>query len=201
MRGGSATVPFRIFDGDKVALGNIPRSNLDTNYSVNVKDGLNLLQGDLRINTGSKLDIQTGTGQTIETATNTYPSFFFDNGITKYQFGNAKVSSTFNEGDFFIYNSTTAKSNLLITKTGDTIIGKGATSVIGSEGISLQSDTLVKGSDTSASTTGFKVASSVNTSLLEVKNNGVINASNLPTSSAGLSSGDIWNNAGVLNIV
>ena len=72
---------------------------------------------------------------------------------------------------------------------------------IGSEKFSIQEDTLVKGSDTSASTTGFKVTDSTNASLLEVKNNGVLNASNLPTSSAGLSSGDIWNNSGVLNIV
>ena len=72
---------------------------------------------------------------------------------------------------------------------------------IGTEGFSVQKDMLVKGSDTSASTTGLKVTNSTNTSLLEVKNNGVINASNLPTSSVGLSSGDIWNNAGVLNIV
>jgi len=72
---------------------------------------------------------------------------------------------------------------------------------IGSEKFSIQENTLIKGSDTSASTKGFKVTNSANTSLLEVKNNGVINASNLPTSSAGLSSGDIWNNSGVLNIV
>jgi hypothetical protein len=81
-----------------------------------------------------------------------------------------------------------------------TTIFKG-TAVVGTEKISLQDDTLIKGSDTSASTTGFKVTNSANTSLLEVKNNGVINAANLPTSSAGLSSGDIWNNSGVLNIV
>ena len=37
--------------------------------------------------------------------------------------------------------------------------------------------------------------------LTDLKTNGNINASNLPTSSAGLSSGDIWNNGGVLNIV
>lgn len=79
-------------------------------------------------------------------------------------------------------------------------VGSTATA-IGSEGFSVQKDMLVKGSDTSVSTTGFKVTNSANTSLLEVKNNGVINASNLPTSSAGLSSGDVWNNSGVLNIV
>ena len=39
------------------------------------------------------------------------------------------------------------------------------------------------------------------TSILELKGMGVVNCSNLPTSSAGLVAGDIWNNAGVLNII
>lgn len=59
----------------------------------------------------------------------------------------------------------------------------------------------IKGDNSTSSGSGLKVVNSSNNSLLEVKNNGVINASNLPTSSAGLSSGDIWNNSGVLNIV
>ena len=75
------------------------------------------------------------------------------------------------------------------------------TTAINSEKISLQEDTLIKGSDALSSTNGFEVVNSANTSLLKVKNNGVINASALPTSSTGLVSGDIWNNAGVLNIV
>jgi len=37
--------------------------------------------------------------------------------------------------------------------------------------------------------------------LFVVKGNGVLNAANLPTSSAGLVSGDIWNNLGILTIV
>jgi hypothetical protein len=36
---------------------------------------------------------------------------------------------------------------------------------------------------------------------MRIKNTGVINMGNLPTSSAGLVSGDIWNNSGVLSIV
>jgi len=37
--------------------------------------------------------------------------------------------------------------------------------------------------------------------LFKVKDSGTINMANLPTSSAGLSSGDLWNNSGVINIV
>jgi hypothetical protein len=64
--------------------------------------------------------------------------------------------------------------------------------------------------------TGFKVSSinaglnTANTNLFEVnasgskfhvQSNGRVNMSSLPTSSAGLSAGDLWNNAGVINIV
>jgi hypothetical protein len=34
-----------------------------------------------------------------------------------------------------------------------------------------------------------------------IKNTGVVNIANMPTSSAGLSAGDLWNNSGVVNIV
>ena len=77
----------------------------------------------------------------------------------------------------------------------------GSINAIGSEKFSIQVDTLVKGSNNSASTSGFKVTDINNVNLLDVKNSGQINMGSLPTSSAGLSSGDIWNNSGVLNIV
>jgi len=48
----------------------------------------------------------------------------------------------------------------------------------------------------------FRVRNSADTSnLFTVKGNGVLNAANLPTSSAGLVTGDIWNNLGILSIV
>ena len=96
------------------------------------------------------------------------------------------------------FNNT---SGLVGSVKSDVFIWGSSYNAIGSEGVSLQKDTLVKGSDTSVATSGFKVTDVNNDSLLEVKNNGVINASKLPTSSVGLSSGDVWNNAGVLNIV
>ena len=77
----------------------------------------------------------------------------------------------------------------------------GSNSFIGAEKFSIQNDTLIKGSNNAVGTSGFKVTDINDNSLLDVKNNGKINASSLPTSSAGLSSGDIWNNSGVLNIV
>jgi len=48
----------------------------------------------------------------------------------------------------------------------------------------------------------FRVRNSANTlDIIKVKGNGVINMGNLPTSSAGLVTGDIWNNLGILTIV
>lgn len=48
----------------------------------------------------------------------------------------------------------------------------------------------------------FRVRNSADTSnLFVVKGNGVLNAANLPTSPAGLVTGDIWNNLGILTIV
>lgn len=52
----------------------------------------------------------------------------------------------------------------------------GGTAVIGSEKISLQKDTLVKGSDTSDSTSGFKVVDSANAVLLDVTNGGSVSS-------------------------
>ena len=134
--GVGSSIPFRIFGGDKIALGNVSKGDLDTNYSVNIKDGLFIQDGQFKI--------ETKSNQTITTLNNGYPSFYFDNNTTSYQLGNADSSSgTFDEGDFFIYNSSTVKTNFLITKTGKTIISNGATAVIGTEDISLQGDTLI----------------------------------------------------------
>jgi hypothetical protein len=48
----------------------------------------------------------------------------------------------------------------------------------------------------------FRVRNSADTlNLFTVKGNGVLNARNLPTSPAGLVTGDIWNNLGILTIV
>ena len=50
----------------------------------------------------------------------------------------------------------------------------GGTAPIGAEKISLQKDTLIKGSNNSENTSGFKVTDSNNLDLLDVKNNGQI---------------------------
>ena len=59
----------------------------------------------------------------------------------------------------------------------------------------------IKGSDTSASNYTIYVRNSANTGLFFIRNNGRINMGALPTSSAGLAAGDLWNNSNVINIV
>lgn len=73
-------------------------------------------------------------------------------------------------------------------------------SAIGSEKFSIQEDTLVKGSDNSASTSGFKVTDVNDLSLLEVRNSGILKLQYLPSLSTGVGAGDVWSQNGTLRI-
>ena len=179
-------MPFKIFTGSDSVASNVrfelaSTSNGGAMAFNNNRSSINSVSDDLII----KGHLQTGLTSKIELGASLL--------INTHSTRALQLQSNFT---FFQSSAGTYYGTM---KGGSFIWG--AINLIGSEGISLQKDTLVKGSDTSNSTTGFKVTDSTNASLLEVKNNGVINASNLPTSSAGLSSGDIWNNSGVLNIV
>jgi len=59
----------------------------------------------------------------------------------------------------------------------------------------------VKGSGTTSSTTALLVQNSAGSDALQVRNDRVIIMAGMPTSAAGLPSGAIWNNSGVINIV
>jgi len=73
---------------------------------------------------------------------------------------------------------------------------------IGTENVSLQGETLIKGNGT---TTGTTLALYDNDTTpnknAEFKDNGNVSFYNLPTSATGLSAGDIWNDSGTLKIV
>ena len=169
----SGVIPFRIFGGDKIALGNVSRSNLDTTYSVNVNNGLSILNGNLKINTGGLLDIQTKTGQTIKTGASTYPTLFFNNGSINRFIGHAdSSSSTFASGDFVIARQGVSAPHLLIDSSNKILIG-GALAPIGSEDILLSGDTRL---------------------------NANVNMGNLPSSSTGVGAGDVWSQNGTLRI-
>ena len=59
----------------------------------------------------------------------------------------------------------------------------------------------ITGTGGTSATTALLVENSVGADALEIRNDSVIIMANLPTSSAGLPTGAIWNNSGVLNVV
>ena len=59
----------------------------------------------------------------------------------------------------------------------------------------------VQGAGSTSASTDFKVRNSSGTEAMSVRGDSVIIMANLPTSSAGLATGALWNNSGVLNIV
>jgi len=59
----------------------------------------------------------------------------------------------------------------------------------------------IYGEGATSATSSLKIEDSASAALFEVRDDGVVIAANLPTSSAGLPTGAIWNNSGVLNIV
>jgi hypothetical protein len=78
----------------------------------------------------------------------------------------------------------------------------GASAPVGTEDISLQGETLIKGNGTSTGTTlALYDNDTIPTKNVDFLDNGQIRFLNLPTSSAGLSAGDIWNDGGTLKIV
>jgi len=79
----------------------------------------------------------------------------------------------------------------------------GANSFIGSEVYSIQGHTAIKGANTLSTSSALQIYDGDGTPnlLVNFKNNGTVNMSSLPTSSAGLSSGDIYNDSGTLKIV
>ena len=81
------------------------------------------------------------------------------------------------------------------------VVGSGAK--ISTEKISLQDNTVIKGSDTLSTSSALRIYDGDTTpnQLFNFKNNGTLNMSSIPTSSAGLSSGDVWNDGGTLKIV
>jgi hypothetical protein len=59
----------------------------------------------------------------------------------------------------------------------------------------------VKGSGTTSATTALLVQNSAGSNALQIRDDRVVIMEGIPTSSAGLPSGAIWNNSGVINIV
>ena len=109
--------------------------------------------------------------------------------VNNVGFGHSAFTSTFNDNHSIIINSfgsmgincpTGQRINFdqdntvvfCLTPNGKFVYGN--SDVIGSEEVSLQGDTLIKTSDNSVNTRGFKVTDVNNSSLLDIRNNGQI---------------------------
>ena len=107
--------------------------------------------------------------------------------VNNVGFGHSAFTSTFSNNHSIIINSfgsmgincpTGQRINFdqdntvvfCLTPNGKFVYGN--SDVIGSEEVSLQGDTLIKGSDNSANTSGFKLTDVNNNSLLDIRNNG-----------------------------
>jgi hypothetical protein len=82
----------------------------------------------------------------------------------------------------------------------DLMIGTGGVG-IGINGADPSARLIVKGSGSTSATTSLLVQNSSSVNALEVRNDRVIIMAGMPTSSAGLPAGALWNNLGIVSIV
>ena len=116
-----------------------------------------------------------------------------------------------NDYSFVLYSTATNQSFRIISDATDLSNGHSGTffqaySPTKSIGIGLGSSnptarTHIKGSTADSSAYALMVDNSSGSAVIHSRNDGVVLMPNLPTSSAGLPSGALWNNSGVINIV
>ena len=133
------------------------------------------------------------------------------NGTARVQ-GNLRIAYTtaaaFDQMLFLQNSLTTGVTSIGLGNTGGSgiIIGKGGVSYAGYKNLTANSNFLYVGSgdlvfqtDNVSSTIIFASGNS-STAHMTIKSNGRINIASLPTSSSGLSSGDLWNDVGFVRI-
>ena len=131
------------------------------------------------------------------------------NGVSAL-FSNTTGSSNTANGFFALFNNTTGGFNTANGVSAGRFIADGTTdNTIANNSIFLgaftkalannQTNQIVIGND--AIGAGSNTVTLGNTSIIKTILRGTLNAANLPTSPAGLVTGDIWNNLGILTIV
>ena len=151
---------LQIFSGKYDDAGAVPRMELSGNQ-INFNGQASMIQGinsELFIygqfNTTLQTKIQLGADLKLNSKSNRYTVFNAD----QLRWANSADNTGYGQ----ILNGVFCWGG-----------GSGNTATqIGSEGFSVQKDTLVKGSDNSVNTSGFKVTDINDNSLLEVKNSG-----------------------------
>lgn len=147
--------------------------------------------GNVGINTGGvaplgKLEVKTRPFTSAPIPDDNITALYIDHGDTDN--GNTAV----------VINNTTS-GDTLVVNTDDFVVKSDGKVAFGHT--TPTSKVYIQGEGSTSATTSLDVVDSGGTSNFFVKDNGIINMGNIPTSSAGLSSGDLWNNSGVLSIV
>lgn len=98
--GVGSNIAFRIFNGSSVALGNVGKGSLDTNYNVQTA-GATLI--------GGNLDTKLGTNEISLDHTN-YPKLKISNGTNEYWLIEGDgTGATFNSGDLYLWDNTNSR--------------------------------------------------------------------------------------------
>jgi hypothetical protein len=98
--GVGSIIPIKIFNGSSVALGNVTKGNLDTNYNVQT-NGSALI--------GGTLDTKSGANE-ISLDHNNYPKLKISNGTQEYWLIEGDgTGSTFASGEMYLYDATNAR--------------------------------------------------------------------------------------------
>lgn len=107
--GVGSIIPIKIFNGSSVALGNVTKGNLDTNYNLQT-NGTALI--------GGNLDTKLGTNEISLDHTN-YPKLKISNGTNEYWIIEGDGTGiTFTSGDLYFYDNTNSRKLLQFKANG-----------------------------------------------------------------------------------
>jgi len=168
-------------------------------------------------------DLGTGIGLQFKRSSDTYLGEIYPDEIStdqvlrynsrsghRFDYNGTQVvemNSVSNNGRLYVNNPTSTSGTLSVESKVQGITGasvyalNSASNTTSSENRAVWGEANGTGGTTTTNVGGYFTASGGTTANYAIKSNGNINMANLPTSSAGLSAGDLWNNAGVINIV
>ena len=110
--GVGSSIPFRIFNNTSVALGGVGKSSLDTNYSVQT-NGNTLIGGSIDAKSGTNLlSFDFANYSKIKIGTSTSQWWFVNS--------NAGNSSTFDDNDLYLWDSTNSRKVVRFNANGST---------------------------------------------------------------------------------
>lgn len=173
--GHNTTTASGIISGGNIMLGGY--------HYVNSSGSINI--GKYLRSNAELAHIFGGYGGNVRLQSNVSQSFFFG----------------FNNGVVDANNSTVVGSQLLLSRISDSWLKLYDGTNLGINTFSPTAKLTVKGEGSTNATSTLLIENSSGTDALEVRDDSIIIMANLPTSSAGLPTGALWNNSGVINIV